>query len=88
MQKRKEMTILAKKQYDYRSLKGRIIEKFNSQKEFASYIGWRDSRVSRVLTNKGGLSRDEIDIWCNALEIDLCDVGTLFFMPLNLTNVR
>lgn len=79
---------MAKKLYNYSALKGRIVEKFGSQKDFATYIKWHNGRVSNVLNSKSGLSRDDIDLWCEALEIDVSDIGTFFFMPFNLTNVR
>lgn len=65
--------------YDFSKLRGKIIEKFNSYSAFAEYIGWHNSRVSKVLNNNSGLTMDDIVVWANALGILIDEIGAYFF---------
>lgn len=65
--------------FDYSKLKGRIIEKFNSQSRFADTVGISDRSMSLKLNNGIGLSQEDIIKWCKLLTIDLKDIPTYFF---------
>ena len=59
--------------YNYGKLKGRIIEKFGSQKAFAEKLGWSEGKLSKKLNNgdrlklsldeSGHLNKQEITEW-------------------------
>lgn len=63
----------------YAKLKGRIIEKFGSQKRFAEYIGLSQTSLSRKMNCETGFSQEDIIKWAKILEIDRSDYGTYFF---------
>lgn len=65
--------------YDYSKLKGKIIEVFGSQGEFANALGKTEQYVSRVLNNKTYLNQDEIEVWCTLLNINDLDIPVYFF---------
>lgn len=65
--------------FDYSKLRGRIIEKYNTQGKFAEAVGLTDRSMSLKLNNGIGLSQDEIIIWCELLDLDLCDIPVYFF---------
>lgn len=65
--------------FDYSKLKGRIIEKFNSQSRFANAVGISDRSMSLKLNNGIGLSQEDIVKWCELLAIDLKDISSYFF---------
>lgn len=67
------------RQCDFSKLKGKIVEKYGTQQVFAEHINYRSSRVSNVLNNKAGLTKEEIITWCNALDIETRDIGVFFF---------
>lgn len=65
--------------FDYNKLRGRIIEKYRSQGEFAKAMGWSE----RTLSNKinGKIPWKQTDI-CNAiklLRLSECDIQEYFF---------
>jgi len=51
-----------------RKLKGRIVEVFGSQSDFAMNIGENESAVSRVIRGRRELNRESQVIWATALE--------------------
>ena len=65
--------------YDYSKLKGRIIEKYGSQKSFAKSINRTGTYVSMVLNGHSLLAQDEIDKWADSLEIETDRYGAYFF---------
>ncbi len=60
-------------------IKGRIVEIFGSQREFAKAIGISEVTVAKKLNNKSEFSQNDIVEWCNALQISSDDVGSYFF---------
>ena len=62
-------------------LKGKIREVYGSQEKFAKKIGVSLTSVSNVLNGKSGLSRDQIVVWAQALNIDLSsnELNRVFF---------
>lgn len=65
--------------FDTSKLRGRIIEKFSSQGQFASHIGRTQAYVSDVLNGKRYLEQREIDKWADALGIEPIDIPIYFF---------
>ena len=67
--------------YNYSKLKGRIVEKYGTRKEFAKYLGLSEVSMSNKMTNKSGFSQDDVVIWAKALDIEEKDYGAYFFYP-------
>lgn len=65
--------------FEYRKLRGRIIEKFKSNGEFADHLGVSAVTVSNKLRGVTQFSQDDILSWCEALDINLEESGTYFF---------
>ncbi len=65
--------------YKYRKLRGRIIEKFGTQAEFAKEIGLSTNSLSQKMTGKVGLSQTDINEWSSLLEISTDQIGEYFF---------
>lgn len=65
--------------YNYRKLRGRIIEKFGSQDNFAKVIGISNNSLSKKLNCKTGFSQSDITNWSKLLEIDSSEYGAYFF---------
>ena len=63
----------------YGKLKGRIIEKFGSQEQFANHLSVSNQTMSRKMNGKSSFSQADIVKWCDALDIDLADAGLYFF---------
>lgn len=76
----KEETILCEKiVFDYSKLKGRIIEKYETQGKFAAVNQLSDRSMSLKLNNGIGLSQDEILKWCELLDIKIVEIPAYFF---------
>jgi len=68
--------------FDYRKLRGRIREKFGSERKFAEALGISNVAVSNKFNKKeGGLSQDTILKWSELLEIPQEEIGIYFFTP-------
>lgn len=65
--------------YSYAKLRGRIVEKFGTQDQFAEHVGISKTSMSNKMTCKTGLSQDDIIQWSNALDIPVSDIGPYFF---------
>ncbi len=63
----------------YAKLRGRIVEKYGSQSNFAKEIGISEVALSRKLKCTIGLSQKDILEWAKVLEIDKDDYGAYFF---------
>jgi hypothetical protein len=63
-------------------LRGRIVEKYGSQANFAKKIGKTVQTVTAKLNGNTGFSQDDIVEWACALEIDANSVGEYFFAHL------
>lgn len=48
-------------EYDYRKLRGKIVEVFGSQTKFAKALGVSDRTVSLKLNNERGWTQEEIN---------------------------
>lgn len=63
----------------YAKLRGRIVEKFGTVTAFAEAIGLSRVSVTNKLSEKTGFSQEDITKWCEALEIELDEIGCYFF---------
>ncbi len=63
----------------YRKLKGRIVEKFGSQSEFAKALGISENTVSKKMQNKSEFDKDNMVKWARLLEIDTSEFYDYFF---------
>lgn len=65
--------------YEYNKLKGRIVERFGSQGNFASKIGLSENSVSRKLNCKIGFSQSDMVKWGDILGITQDEYPEYFF---------
>lgn len=65
--------------YDYSKLRGKIIEKFGNQTEFAKQMGWSDRTLSLKLNNKVYWKQPEILAAVGFLELKDTDIQDYFF---------
>ena len=65
--------------FDYSKLRGRIIEKYGSQIEFANKMGTSERTLSLKLNNKMAWKQNEICKAIQLLELDVKDIQGYFF---------
>lgn len=65
--------------YNYNKLKGRIIEKCGSQKDFAKAEGMTETTLSAKLQSKRFFTQSEIEKAINILDIATSEIGDYFF---------
>ena len=65
--------------YQYKKLRGRIIEKFGTQEKFAKRIGISENSLSKKMQCKTGISQSDIHLWAELLDISICEYGEYFF---------
>lgn len=65
--------------FEYRKLKGRIIEKYNSQAAFAAALGTTEQTISRKMNAVTSFSTDDIKKWSILLDIKSNEIGDYFF---------
>lgn len=65
--------------YEYRKLKGLIVEKFGTQEKFAQHIGKSTVCVSQKLNCVKGFSQKDIEEWAEVLGIQRKDYSAYFF---------
>lgn len=65
--------------FDYCKLRGKIVEKYGTQGNFAKANKMSDRSMSLKLNNGIGFSQKEIISWCNKLDIPLDSIPTYFF---------
>lgn len=68
--------------YNYLKLRGRIIEKFKTQQEFASKMGWSERTLSLKMNNKRFWKQTEISKACELLDISTGEIQEYFFTPV------
>ena len=64
---------------DYSKLRGRIVEKFGSQKAFARILGVSNNSVTKKMTSKTSFNQKDIHLWCTLLGIPMDNVREYFF---------
>ena len=65
--------------YKYDRLRGRIVEKYGTQGNFAEAIGRSRVSVSEKMTGKSGFSQADIELWSDKLDIKSEDIGLFYF---------
>lgn len=65
--------------FEYRKLKGRIIEIYGSQQAFANAIGATRATVNNYLMGKSSFTQLKIIEWAEILHIDYKDYLEYFF---------
>ena len=65
--------------FDYRKLKGRIVEKYGKQVALARAIGMSEHTMSVKLNGKKCFTQNEIERICEKLTIPLLEIGDYFF---------
>lgn len=65
--------------FNYGKLKGRIVEKFGSQKAFAEKLGWSEGKLSKKLNNEIEFSQSEIVLFMELLDIAFNEMMVYFF---------
>ena len=66
-------------EFDYRKLKGKIVEKYETQSKFAEENRISNRSMSLKLNNGIGLSQEEIMRWCTLLGIQEEEIPSYFF---------
>lgn len=66
-------------EFDYSKLKGKIIEKYGTQREFAKEFGVSKNSFSMKMNNKISFSTNDILKITNMLNIDKDDISSYFF---------
>lgn len=67
--------------FNYRKLRGRIVEKFGSQTAFVKAFGVSDNTFSLKMNNKVRFTTDDITKIAKMLEIPEEAIGEYFFTP-------
>lgn len=65
--------------FEYRKLKGRIVEKYGSQGAFAAALGTTDQTISRKMNAVTSFSTEDIKKWSELLNIKADEIGSYFF---------
>lgn len=68
-----------KELYEYKKLRGRIIEKFGTQERFSKEIGISETSLSKKMKCKTGISQADICLWSKLLDISPEEYGVYFF---------
>ncbi len=65
--------------YTYNKLRGRIIELFGTQEEFARNLGISKNSLSLKMNGKTSFSQADVIKWSELLKIDTSEIGQYFF---------
>lgn len=65
--------------YNYKKLRGRIREMYDTQEAFASDLGVTNQAVSKKLNGKNQWTQNEMRKACELLEIDVIEIPIFFF---------
>lgn len=65
--------------YSYNKLRGRIVELFRTQGEFAKKLGVSENSVSKKMNCKTEFSQEEIIQWASLLNIGKEEYSDYFF---------
>lgn len=66
-------------EFRFNKLRGRIVEKYGTQSQFAQAIGISKNALSKKMTGRTGLTQDDILQWAEMLEIERSEIGDYFF---------
>lgn len=65
--------------FDHSKLKGRIAEKYGSQRNLAKAIGWTDAQISMRMRNIIQFDAEDIYLLCEFLDISSEEIVEYFF---------
>lgn len=65
--------------FDYNKLKGKIVEKYGNQGEFARAMGWSEKTLSNKITGKIPWKQTDICLAINLLGLIESDIQEYFF---------
>ena len=65
--------------YDYSKLKGKIVEKYGTQSNFATVIGLSERTLSNKLNSKKPFKQPEISSICSLMDIPDEEIPQYFF---------
>jgi hypothetical protein len=65
--------------YQYNKLRGKIIEHYGTQGNFANALGLSVNSVSKKLNCRTGFTQEEMNKWAELLDIELKDYPAYFF---------
>lgn len=65
--------------YEYKKLRGRIVEKYGTMESFSKVVGLSKVSVSNKMTGNTGFSQGDIEKWSAALDIPSYEYGAYFF---------
>ncbi len=66
-------------QYKYDKLRGKIVEKYGTQGNFAEILGISKNSMSKKMNCETGFSQEDIILWSGLLNIKKEEYGTYFF---------
>lgn len=67
------------KQYSYRKLRGRIVEKYGNISQFTKKLNISRISVANKLACRSGFSQEDIEEWAELLDIPVEEYGLYFF---------
>ena len=67
------------KKYEYRKLRGRIVERYGTMKKFAEEMDISEVSLSNKLNCVTGISQSDIERWSAALGIEVAEYGAFYF---------
>ena len=65
--------------YEYKKLRGRIVEKYGSLSAFCEHLDYSRVTVSNKMNGKYGFTQEDIETWAELLDIAPEDYGSYFF---------
>lgn len=65
--------------FDYSKLRGRIVEKYDTQYKFAKAVGKSERTLTLKLNNQIPFTQDDITSFCDTLDIPYVDIPAYFF---------
>lgn len=68
-------------EFDYSELLGKIKARGFTQETLAKHIGMAKSSMCLKLNNKANFKNAEVFLICEALQIDISEIGAYFFTP-------
>lgn len=65
--------------YSYNKLRGRIVEKYGSQKNFAKAIGISQNSLGKKMNCITQISQSDVEEWCALLDIERSEIPDFFY---------
>lgn len=72
---------MKKLEFDYSKLRGRIVEKFGTQHNFADAMEWSERTMSLKMSGKVPWGQPDIVKAAELLELEYDDISRYFFTP-------